>query len=270
VDKEEDGNEMKVFDFHEQYMGFVASCTHSISNQLNPIAEERARWIRTNLAKGLKIKIAVAESQPIGFAHCLPIELGTWEIEGHDLMAIPCLTVCYDRVYNGQRSSGVGKALVEAVEDEARKTTKGVAVLGFDHDFWFMPSAFFKKLGYQEVGRQGNKVILLKAFTPVDTPSFVEFKHQPTLCPGKVVVEAFWQSICPTPIEEMHNIRKVCDEFGERVILHAINTTDPGNRSRYPVTRALFINGKRIHFDDVASPEAIREVIAVELKRIET
>ena len=56
------------------------------------------------------------------------------------------------------------------------------------------------------------------------------------------MVDAFWHSICPTPIEEMQNIEKVCAEFGERVVLHAIDTTDPENRSQYPISRALFIN----------------------------
>ncbi len=40
---------------------------------------------------------------------------------------------------------------------------RGVAVLAYNHDFWFMPSSFFKKLGYEEVERQGSAVIMLKA-----------------------------------------------------------------------------------------------------------
>jgi len=259
---------MQVIDFDEQYIGFVSTCTHSVSSQLDSITAERARWIRANLDRGLKIKIAVAEGHPLGFAHCLPIELGTWEIEGRDLMAIPCLTLSYDRVYSGQKGSGVGKALVQAVEEEARKSKKGVVVLCYDHDFWFMPFSFFKKLGYQEADRRDNEVIMLKTFAPVDPPRFVDFSPTTELVPGKVVVDAFWQSICPTPIEEMQNIKKVCAEFGERVILHAINTTDPKNRSQYPVSRALFINGARITFEDVGSPEEIREAIGKELESI--
>ncbi len=259
---------MQIVDFSEEYFGFVSTCTHSMSNELDAIAAERARWIRASLENGLKIKIAIEEGRPIGFAHCLPIELGTWEIDGKDLMAIPCLTISYDRVYSGRKGSGAGKALVDAVENEARLTKKGVVVLGFDHNFWFMPCSFFTRLGYQEIDRRNSKVILLKAFAPVEPPRFAEFKHNATLHAGKVVIDAFWQSICPTPIKEMRNIRTVCDEFGARVILNAINTTDPENRIRYPVSRALFINGKRLHFDDVASPEAIREAIVQELKII--
>jgi GNAT superfamily N-acetyltransferase len=259
---------MKVIDFDEKYIGFVSSCTHSVSNQLDSVGEERTRWIRNNLDKGLMIKIAVDEGNPLGFAHCMPIELGTWGIEGHDVMAIPCLTLSYERVYSEQKGSGIGRALVQAVEDEARKSAKGVSVLCFDHDFWFMPYSFFKKLGYQEVDRKDNAVIMLKAFTHVDPPRFTEFDHTAELVPGKVVVEAFWQSICPVSIIEIQNIKSVCAEFGERVLLHAINTTDWENRSQYPVLRTLFINGTQITFEDVGSPEAIREAIVKELDRI--
>lgn len=259
---------MKVIDFDEKYIGFVSTCTHSVSNQLDSVAEERARWIRDNLGKGLKIKIAIDNGRPLGFAHCMPIELGTWGIEGRDVMAIPCLTLSYERVYNDQKGSGIGRALVQAVEDEAQKSTKGVAVLCFDHDFWFMPYAFFRKLGYQEVDRKGVAVIMLKAFTHVDPPRFIEFNHTTKLVPGKVVVDAFWQSICPVSIIEMQNIKNACAEFGDRILLTAINTTAPENRSHYPVLRTLFINGTQITFEDVGTPEAIREAIVKELERI--
>lgn len=259
---------MQVIDFDEQYTGFVSTCTHSLSNQLDSIAMERARWIRANLDRGLKIKIAIAEGHPLGFAHCLPIELGTWEIEGRDLMAIPCLTLSYDRVYSGQKGSGVGRALVQAVEEEARKSNKGVVTVCYDHDFWFMPLSFFKRLGYQEVDHRGAKVIMLKTFARVAPPHFHDFSPTTELVPGKVVVDAFWQSICPTAIEEMQSIKRVCAEFGDRVVLHAINTTDPENRSHYPVSRSLFINGVRIIFEDAGSPEEIREAIVKELESI--
>ena len=258
---------MEVIDFDERYMGFVATCTHGTSNRLDEVAAVRAGWIRNNLDRGLKIKIAVAEGRPLGFAHCMPIELGAGEIGGRDLTLLPCLTLAYDRVYSGRTGSGAGKALVKAVEDEAIQSTKGVVVPCFDHDFWFMPYAFFKKLGYREADRRGQAVAALKTFEDVEGPRFLPFNHQGKRVPGRVVVDAFWNPMCPTLIEEIRNIRKVCAEFGDEVELNAVNTGDPRQRVRYPVARALFVNGTRVVFDDVGAPDAIRAAIRREQQR---
>ena len=163
---------MQVVDLSKEHMRFVTVCTHidDPDEERDNVVWVREAWLRNTLTKGLKVKVAIDNGKPVGFAHCLPIELGTWGMTGKDLMTIPCLTLKYDRVYKQELGSGYGRALVEAVEAEAKKEKKGVAVLAYDHDFWFMPSSFFQKLGYQEVARGGSAVIMLKAFEPVEPP----------------------------------------------------------------------------------------------------
>jgi hypothetical protein len=146
--------------------------------------------------------------------------------------------------YVRKRSDGYGKVLIEAVEKEAKKNKKGVAVLSYDHDFWFMTSSFFKKLGYKEMARQGNAVIMLKAFEPVDPPVMHKSNYQPQLIQGKVVVEAFWNPICLTSLLEIHRVREVCAECGDKVILNEFNCGDKDILDKYRTSRALFINGK--------------------------
>ena len=118
---------MQVVDMTEEHMHFVASCTHNDdpSEERDSAARVRKSWLRDNLAKGLKVKVAVDDERPVGFAHCLPIELGTWGMSGRDLMTIPCLTLKYGRAYRREQGSGYGRALVEAVEAEARKEGGG-------------------------------------------------------------------------------------------------------------------------------------------------
>ena len=105
-------------------------------------------------------EVVVDNGKPVGFAHCLPIELGAWGMSGTDIMTVPCLTLGSNYVYRQKRGSGYGRALIEAVESDARKTKKGVAVLAYDNDFWFMPALFFMRLGYHQVSKQGDAVII--------------------------------------------------------------------------------------------------------------
>lgn len=251
---------MQVVDLKDEHMRFVTLCTHidDPNEERDNLARIRESWLKESLAKGLKVKVVIDNEKPVGFAHCLPIELGTWGMSGKDLMTIPCLTLKYDRVYMQEKGSGYGRALVEAVEEEAKK---GVAVLAYDHNFWFMPSSFFKKLGYNEVARDGNTVIMLKTFEPVELPIMHKSEYQHKLIPGKVVVDAFWNPICLTSIVEIHRVREVCSEFGQKVILNEYNCGIKDILEKYQISRALFINGIPKDWGCAAPKDELRKEI---------
>jgi GNAT superfamily N-acetyltransferase len=240
---------MTVMDLTEEHMPFVASCTHTDSpggDRQEAVRKVRESWLTDALTKGLKVKVAVDDGKPVGFAHCLPIELGTWGMSGKNLMTVPCLTLTYHRVYEQQRGSGYGRALMEAVEDESKKTQKkGVAILAYEHDFWFMPASFFSRLGYEKTAREGAAVIMLKAFERVDPPVMHRLDYRPRLVPGKVIVDAFWTPICPTSILEILTVREVCAEYGDQVMLNEFNCGEKQTLERYQTSRALFVNGQR-------------------------
>ncbi len=255
---------MNIIDLTDEYMRFVALCTHidDPDEERDSIVSVRESWLKDTLAKGLSVKVAVDNSgRPIGFAHCLPIELGTWGMSGKDLMTVPCLTLKYKRVYNCEQGSGIGRALMESVEEEARKNKKGVAVLAYDNDFWFMPFSFFKYLGYKEVARQGDTVIMLKAFEPVDPPVMHNVNYRHNSVSGKVVVDAFWNSICLTSVMEIHHVREVCAEYGDKVILNEFDCSNKSILEKYQVSRALFINGVFKCWGYAAPWDELRKVI---------
>jgi len=254
---------MQVVDITDEHMHFVAACTHidDLNEEINSILWVRESWLRDTISKGLKVKVAIDAGKPVGFSHCLPIELGTWGMSGKDLMTIPCLTLNYERVYKQESGSGYGRILVQAVEAEAKKEKKGVGVLTYDHDFWFMPSSFFHKLGYKEAARQGNTVIMLKAFEPVVPPIMHKLDFKPQLVPGKVVFDAFWTPMCLTSIVEIHRVREVCSEYSGDVILNEYNCGNKDILEKYQTSRALFINGKPKCWGYEAPRDKLREEI---------
>lgn len=255
---------MKVVDLTDEYMNFVTYCTHidEKNKEISKAVKVRENWIIKNLKKGLKIKVVVDNNEPVGFAHCLPIELGTWGMSGKDLMTIPCLTLKYKKVYKQERGSGIGRTLIKAVENEAKKQKKkGVAVLAYDNEFWFMPSSFFNKLGYKETIRDGDTVIMLKTFEPVNPPIMHKLKFKPNLVPEKVIVDAFWNPICLTSIVEIQRVRDVCLEYGDKINLNEYNTGKKEILEKYQISRALFFNGKYKCWGYEAPKEGIREEI---------
>lgn len=261
---------MEVIDLNDEHMRFVATCTHNEdnNNEIEKAALVRESWLRDNLTRGLRVKVVIDNGKPVGFAHCLPIELGTWGMSGTDLMTVPCLTVKYNHVYQKKTGSGYGRALIEAVESEARKTNKGVAVLAYDNDFWFIPASFFKKLGYNQVSKQGDAVIMLKSFEPVEIPVMHRLNYRPTFVPDKVVVDAFWNPMCQTSITEITRIREVCAEYGDKLILNEYNCGDKDILEKYQTARALFINGRYKSWGYEAPREGLRQEIDKTFKKL--
>ncbi len=262
---------MNVIDLTDKHMHFVTTCTHidDPDEERDGILDVREKWLRETMTKGLKVKVAIDdEGNPLGFAHCLPIELGTWGMSGKDLMTIPCLTRKYKCVYNREQGSGIGRALMVAVETEARKTKKGVAVLAYDTDFWFMQSSFFKHLGYTEVSRDGNTVIMLKSWENVELPFLHNSKYKFNPISGKVLVDIFWNPLCLTSILEVHRVREVCSEFGDKVILREYNCGNKDTLDRFQISRALFINGKQRDWGYATPRDEFREDIEKALRSI--
>ncbi|UCG92094.1 MAG: GNAT family N-acetyltransferase [candidate division WOR-3 bacterium] len=262
---------MQVVDLTDKYFHFVSLCTHidDPNEERDSIVSIRESWLREAMTKGLTVKVAIDEQgNPVGFAHCLPIELGAWGMSGKDLMTVPCLTRCYKHVYNCEHGSGIGKALMEAVETEAKSNKKGVAVLAYDQDFWFMHYRFFKKLGYKEVARQGHAVIMLKAFERVDPPVMHRSKYALRPVPGKIVVDAFWNPMCLTSVLEMKRVREACAQYPDKVILNEYNTWNKDILDKYEINRALFINGEYKCWGYAAPQDELKEEIDKALEKV--
>lgn len=253
---------MDVVNMTQEHLPFVARCTHidEIHEEWEPVLPLREHWLTKT--PGLIVKVVIDDGAPAGFAHCLPIEAGDWSMTGADVMTIPCLTLVYRQVYERKRGSGYGRALMEAVEAEARRAhKKGVAVTAYDNDFWFMPASFFRALGYGEARRQGETVIMLKAFAPVAAPQLRKLHYRPQRVPGKVVVDAFWNPMCLTSLIEMQRIREVCGEFGDDVVLHEFDSGQRRILETYHTARAIFINGQPKGWGYEAPRDGLRKEI---------
>jgi len=255
---------MEIVDLDERFLDFVSWCTHVDEKRpdLVTAAEIRKKWLLDRGKKGLKVKVATDKGKPVGFIHCLPIELDTWGMSGKDLMTVPCLTLNYKLVYEQKSGTGYGKALVQTAEGEAKKAgKKGVAVLCYDNDFWFMPTAFFKKLGYEEIQREKDTVIVWKNFGDAQPPRLHKSKFIPQKLSDKIAVDVIWNPMCMTSIVEINNVREVCEEYKDRVVFREFNAGDLDFLKKYEICRGLFFNGLSKCWGYEAPKEEVRKVI---------
>jgi GNAT superfamily N-acetyltransferase len=261
---------MKTVDLDEKSLDFVSLCTHidEPGQDLLAAAEVRKNWLADRSKKGLRVKVAVHQGKPVGFVHCLPIELDAWGMSGKDLMTVPCLTLKYAWVYGQKTGTGYGKALMQAAEEEAKKVRKkGIAVLSYDNDFWFMPASFFKKLGYEEIQRDKDTVIVWKDFGDAEPPKLHKSKFVPQKLPDRIAVDVVWNPMCMTSIVEEANVRDVCREYQDSVVLREFNAGDVDFLKKYEICRGLFFNGTSKCWGYEAPKEEVRKIIEELLSR---
>lgn len=245
---------------HDEY--FVSTCSHvNESEEIDACARRRRVLLGDLVRDGALVKAALLDGVHVGFAYGIPIERSSWGPIGRNLMVIPCLYVM-------ERGSGrgVGRELIEAIEDATRRRELlGTTIMAF-RDLpgaeWFMPASYFERLDYQEVDRRGRYVLLWKPFAQSATaPRLLEpvYTFEPVL--EKVVVDLFWNGFCGTSDIEAQRVREVCAEFGSRVELRESCAEDHDALLACGIPRAIYVNGREIGWGYEALRDGIRRAI---------
>jgi GNAT superfamily N-acetyltransferase len=239
---------------------FVSTCTHvNESQEIDQCGRRRLAWLRAMYDKGLRVKVALLNGEHSGFAYAMPIQVCPWGPLGRDLLAVPCLTVRSEATGNG-----IGRALMAACEQEAeRQTLKGIVLPAFYHDFWFMPAAYFEKIGYSPACRRGTAAIMWKRLSPTaQAPSLLTPDYRFSPVPGKVVVDLFWNTFCETSDIEAERVRQVAADFCDAVVLNEYSADDRQVLLKHQLPRAIFVNGQEIGWGYEAPKEGIAEAIS--------
>ncbi|HHY97157.1 MAG TPA: GNAT family N-acetyltransferase [Firmicutes bacterium] len=246
---------------------YVGACTHvRESEEMDACARRRQAWLEKMYPRGVRVKVALVDGDLAGFAYVMPITVSPWGPLGEDLAVLPCL-VAQGRV----KGKGVGRALIEAAEEEARRQGfGGLATIAYYRDFWFMPAAFFEHLGYRAVVRRRDEAVLWKTFDAPEPPPprLLSRRYDLVPVPGKVTVDLFWNTFCQTSDIEAHRVREVAAEFGDRVVLREFCADDRETLLRYQMDRGIFVQGEEIGWGYEAPREGIREAIVSALSRL--
>lgn len=250
---------------------FVGTCTHTHeSEEMDSCAGRRLLWLKAMHENGLRVKVATLGGARAGFLHVIPIEFSPWGPLGRDLLVIPCLC-------SVNQGHGVGKALLAAAEEEARRRSrKGIVTIGYYHDFWYMPASFFEANGFSKCGgaqqeyldSKSRAALLWRVWDEhIESPVFLKPNYKFKPIPGKVVIDLFWNAFCQTSNIEAQRVREVAAEFGDLVVLNEYSADDRPVLLHHQIARAIFINGREIHWGYEAPKDGVRAAIAQTLPR---
>ena len=260
---------MKIIDLTEEHEPLYFLCLEDWSDEMKEAGNHKELWHSSMKEKGLRVKLAQDDNGEVGgMIQYAPIEHSF--VEGRDLYFIHCIWVHgYQKGRGNFQKKGMGKALLQAAEDDARAMgAKGMVAWGVSLLFW-MKASWFKKKGYEKVDKNGIALLLWKPFVE-DTPPprWLKEKKRPGTTPGKVTVTAFLNGWCPAQSMVFERAKRAASEFDDKVVFREINTFDRDVLSEWGIVDALFIDDKEMRTGPPPSYEKIKKHIAKRVKKL--
>jgi GNAT superfamily N-acetyltransferase len=260
---------MKVIDLpHGQEPAYFA-CLEEWSPDIREAGSLKEEWYRKMQDKGLRVKVAVDDQDTIGgMIHYGPIE--NVAVHGEGLYYMYCIWVHGYREGRGNhQKKGMGKALLQAAEDDVRQLGgKGFVVWGLSIPV-FMRASWFRRQGYRAVDRTGAQVLLWKPFTSdAVAPRWVKAGRKPEREKGRVVVTSLHNGWCPGQNLVYERARRASRELGDKVVFREVDTFDRQVGMEWGIMDALFVDGRQVRTGPPPSYERIHKILAKKLRRL--
>jgi GNAT superfamily N-acetyltransferase len=231
--------------------------------------EHKACYYERMKDKGLGVKLALDDQKEVGgMIEYLPIEYS--QAEGEDLYFIHCIWVHgYKQGRGNFQKKGMGKALLQAAEDDVRaKGAKGIVAWGISLPFW-MKASWFKKQGFKKVDKFSMQVLLWKPFyDEAVPPKWIRPKKKPQKILGQVTITAFINGWCSAQNLNYERAKRAALEFGENVQFVEINTFDRNVMLEWGISDAIFLDDKEITKGPPLKYEKIKNKIEKKLKKL--
>jgi GNAT superfamily N-acetyltransferase len=240
---------MNIVDLSEDLVSLYCVCLEDWSQEMKEAGTRKRDWYEAMRGRGLRVKLALDDAGTVGgMIQYAPIE--ETFASGKDLYFIFCIWVHAYKVGRGDfRKRGMGKALLQAAEADARALgAKGIAAWGVALPFW-MRASWFRKRGYRVADRDGIRHLLWKPFASDATkPRWIKEQKRPPAAPGQVQVTSFVNGWCPAQNITCERAKRACAELGDRVAFTEIHTADSATFREWGITDGLFIDGKPVRF----------------------
>ena len=260
---------MKVIDLPREQENTYFQCLEDWSEDIREAGDHKEKWFERMRGQGLRVKVALDDQGTVGgMIQYVPIE--QVPVEGRDLYYVYCIWVHgYAKGRGNFQKRGMGKALLQAAEEDVRQGGgKGLVVWGLSLPF-FMRASWFRKQGYRRVDRDGIQELLWKPFTAdAVPPKWIKQKKKPAAEPGKVVVTCLKNGWCPAQNLAYERALRAAQELGDKVVFREIDTFKRETAAEWGISDALFIDAKQVRTGPPPTYEKIKRAIARKVKKL--
>lgn len=259
---------VEIVDLSERFEDSYLACLEEWSPEMDDAGPHKARWYGEMRDRGLRVKLAIDNDQPIGMIQYLPIENSL--ALGDGLYMILCIWVHgYPQGVGNRQGRGIGKALLIAAEHDTRNLgAKGLVAWGMAIPFW-MKANWFKKHGYRTVDRQGMRSLLWKPFAEdAQAPRWIEKGPKPVPIESKVAVTAFINGWCPACNIVYERAKRAAATFGDDVVFITRNTTDQESMISCGESDCVYVDGVPLQRGPPPSYDRIHKKMARRVRKL--
>jgi GNAT superfamily N-acetyltransferase len=260
---------MKIIDLTPEFEDIYFCCLEDWSEEVREAGNHKACWYGKMKDRGLRVKLAQDDSGTIGgMIQYLPIEASF--AEGNDLFIVLCIWIHGHKQGRGNhQKKGMGKALLQAAEEDARKSgAKGLVTWGIILPF-FMKAAWFRKRGYKTVDKSGIMRLMWKPFSEdARPPAFIKQKKTPVLIPGKVHISMFLTGWCPAQNIVHERTKRAIADFSDKIVIDEYSTFEKGLQREWGISDAVFVDRKEVPSGPPASYKKIRKIVEKKVKAL--
>jgi len=265
------GGCMKVIDLPDGQENAYFKCLEEWSPEMQDAGSLKEQWYRKMKDAGLRVKVAVDEQGTIGgMIHYGPIEHVA--VHGEGMYYMYCVWVHGHRQGRGNfQKKGMGKALLQAAEEDVRLLGgKALVVWGLSIPV-FMKASWFRRQGYRPVDRIGMQVLLWKPFTrDAVPPKWARPQRKPEVEKGKVTVTCLRNGWCPGQNMVYERARRAAGELGDKVVFKEVDTFDRDVGLEWGTLDALFVDRKQVRTGPPPSYDKIRSMLEKKVRRLPT
>lgn len=217
-------------------------------------------WFISKINCGLKIQIATDEkNRQLGFIEYMPSEFAWRPITADNYYFVQCILL-FDKAV---RNHGIGSALLQICEQEARINNKyGVCAISSNGP-WMADKSVFRKNGFEITSEVDRFELMVKKFDEKHpSPHFIDWKKQQSHYEGWHLIYA---DQCPWHEKSVTDIRKAAIDSG--IKLEVIKLTNPKEVQNAPSgfgTFSLIKDGKLLA-DHYISSKRFENIIKQEL-----
>lgn len=253
---------MRIIDINPDNERPYFCCLEEWSEDIKEAGDHKEKWYNQMKDKGLKVKFAQDDNGTIGgMIQYLPIEYSMFE--GKGLYVVLCIWVHGHKQGRGDfRHKGMGKALIQAAEQDCRELgADGLVTWGLIIPT-FMRASWFKRQGYKVVDKNGLMRLLWKPFhEQAIPPKFIRPLKTPIKGTDKVNVSVFRNGWCPAMNMTYERTKRAIKDFEGKIEFLEYDTTNREVMKEWGFTDALFIDGKEVRTGPPPSYKKIRNKI---------
>jgi hypothetical protein len=209
---------------------------------MEPCMVARKKWLKTMMTKGLEISVVFdsvrGQTHPTGLIEYVPIKYAAEPVEGGNSLFINCIWVIPPRWHRG-----FARVLLERAIEKA-KAYGGLGVLAYEGDRWFgffpyMPASF-KKSGFEEVDRDGSRVLLHLTLGRSEKPKLIKPKVR-KVKGDRLIVDVFHSCQCPWSGLMVDQIKQRIKKYD--AVVKMIGTDNRKVVEKYGMSRGVCVNG---------------------------